>query len=87
MKLDFEEDPTFRIVLREHYITLAIWIIQSIVMVGIFYIFGYNVKTDPLGYPLGLPGWYLYGGIIAGWLSLPVIWWVVKKYFTDIPIE
>ncbi len=87
MRLEFEEDPTFRICLREFYITLAIWLIQSFVMIGIFYIWGYHVNTDPLGYPLGLPGWYLIGGIFIAIISLPVIFWVVRKYFTEIPIK
>jgi uncharacterized membrane protein YhdT len=82
-----EESQAFKVAKKEAKITLIIWCIQSIIMLGIFFALGYNRTSDPLGYPLGLPGWYLIGGVIVGLIFLFVMIFAVKKYFTEVSLE
>ncbi len=87
LKLDFEEDPTFKICVKEHWITWIFWFIQSFVMLGVFYFLGYHRVDDPLNWPLGLPSWYLLGGVIPAIVSLLVLTWWLFKHYNDFPLE
>ncbi len=82
-----KEGKAFKVAKKEAKITLTVWIIQSVIMLGIFFGLGYYRTDDPLGFPLGLPSWYLFGGIITGIIFLFIMIFVVKKYFTEVSLE
>lgn len=81
------EDPSLIVSIREMKIMLGLWIIQSIIMVGTFLLFGYNRTEDPFGLPLGLPGWYLYGGIIPAIVFLFVVIYIVTTRFKEVDLR
>ena len=82
-----KEGKAFKVAKKEAKITLLIWCIQSVIMLGFFFALGYYRTDDPLGFPLGLPSWYLFGGIITGIIFLFIMIYVVKNYFTEVPLE
>ena len=84
---DVETDPSLIVCIREMKMMLILWIIQSVVMVGFFLAFGYYRTDDPFGWPLGLPGWYLYGGVIPAIVFLFVVIYMVRNHFTEVDIK
>lgn len=83
----FIPDPTLLVAVREAKLMLWVWILQSAVMIGIFILFGYNRTVDPFGLPLGLPGWYVFGGIIPSFVFLFVVIYIVRNKFSEVPLR
>ena len=75
------------ICVREAKTILVLWIVQSVIMVGTFLLFGYNRTEDPFGLPFGLPGWYVYGGIIPAIVFLLVVIYVVTTRFEEVDLK
>ena len=82
-----EEDRAFKVAKKEAKLTVMIWCIQSAIMLFFFFALGFYRTDDPLGFPLGLPGWYLIGGIITGIVFMFIMIYVVRNKFTDVPLE
>ena len=81
------DDPVLKDCRREALWAIALWLVQSMVMVGAFLTMGYYRNDDPFGYPFGLPSWYLFGGIVPAIVFLAVIIWVVQTQFKDRPLR
>ena len=65
----------------EARLTLGFWLLQSTVMVGGFLLLGYDRTSDPFGFPLGLPSWYLFGGILPAVIFPLLLWRMVRTRF------
>ena len=70
----------------EARLTLGFWLVQSLVMVGGFLMLGYDRTTDPFGFPLGLPSWYLFGGILPAVIFPLLLWRMVRTRFRDLEL-
>jgi len=47
-----------------------LWVIQTAVMIGLFVLLGYYRSDDQLGFPLGMPTWYLFGCVLPALVFL-----------------
>jgi len=81
---DDELSEDFKICRQEARLIVIVWLIQSGVMLGLFLLLGYNRVEDPAGYPLGLPGWYLFGGVIPAIVFLFVVIYIVRTRFREV---
>lgn len=81
------EDESLTVCRREAKIILWLWIVQSLVMVGLFIVLGYDRTTDPLGFPFGIPSWYLFGGVIPAIVFLGFVIYLVRRHFTEVPLK
>lgn len=66
---------------------MKIWLLQSVVMVGIFLALGYYRTDDPLGFPFGLPSWYLFGGVIPSLIFLAIVIYVAVFRLKEVPVK
>lgn len=81
-----EPEDDYTVCVREARLTVGFWLAQSFVMVGGFLLLGYDRTSDPLGFPLGLPSWYLLGGILPAAVFLILLARMVRKHFRHIDI-
>lgn len=77
----------FRICRAEAWLMMKIWLLQSVVMVGIFLALGYYRTDDPLGFPFGLPSWYLFGGVIPSLIFLAIVIYVAVFRLKEVPVK
>lgn len=68
-----EFDEGYDICRSEALQAFKIWLLQSAVMIGLFLALGYYRTDDPLGFPLGVPTWYLFGGVLPAIVFLVVV--------------
>lgn len=84
---DKDIDPGFLVCVREAKFILIFWVVQSTVMIGTFLLIGYNRTTDPFGYPLGLPSWYLFGGVIPAIVFFVALVYIVRRHFQEVEFK
>jgi uncharacterized membrane protein YhdT len=84
---DVETDPSLIVCKREAKMMLGLWLVQSVIMVGIFLLLGYNRTDDPLGFPMGLPSWFVLGGIVPAIVFLFVVIYLVWTRFTEVDLK
>lgn len=77
----------FRICRSEASLIMKIWIVQSVVMVGTFLTLGYYRTDDPFGFPLGVPSWYLFGGVLPALVFLGIVIFVAVVKFREVPVR
>jgi len=81
-----ESADDYAVCAYEARLTLGFWLVQSFVMVGGFLLLGYDRTSDPLGFPLGLPSWYLFGGILPAAIFPILLARMVRKHFRHLDI-
>lgn len=84
---DVETDPSLIVCKREAKMMAGLWLVQSVIMVGIFLLLGYDRTDDPLGFPMGLPSWYVLGGIVPAIVFLFVVIHRVRTRFTEVDLK
>jgi len=68
-------------------------LITLLLSIGYFlwwYIFAYGLGEKPFEsykYVLGLPAWFFYSCVIGAILFSLITWFVVKKFFVDMPLD
>lgn len=70
---NIEFDEGYDTCKAEAFQAFKIWLVQSAVMIGLFLALGYYRTDDPLGFPLGVPSWYLFGGVLPALFFLVVV--------------
>lgn len=69
---EYAGSEDFRYCRREAGRFFGLWIVQTVVMVGGFLVLGYDRATDQLGFPLGVPTWYLFAAVVPSIVFLAI---------------
>ena len=83
---DFEEDPRYRVSVKEAWIVLAYWLVFTVVVTGVAWVLGGNRSADEITFVLGFPAWFFWSGIVAS-LALSVVpIFLVRSFFSDVDL-
>jgi uncharacterized membrane protein YhdT len=83
---DFEEDPRYRVSVKEAWIVLAYWLVFTVVVTAVAWVLGGNRSADEITFVLGFPAWFFWSGIVAS-LALSIVpIFLVRSFFTDLPL-
>lgn len=87
MHQEFKEDPRFKQCNRELWYTLALFVINVVIVGGTALAMGYNKPADEVTMVWGFPAWFFWGGLIGSlvFCILPVL--MVKYLFKEMSIE
>jgi uncharacterized membrane protein YhdT len=81
---DFEEDPRYRVSVKEAWIVLVYWLVFTVVVTGVAWGLGGNRSAEEITFVLGFPAWFFWSGIVAC-LALSVVpIFLVRSLFTDV---
>lgn len=83
---DFEEDPRYRVSVREARIVIAYWVLFTVVVTGIAWGLGGNRSADEITFVLGMPAWFFWSGVVASFVLALVPIFLVRSMFTDVPL-
>jgi uncharacterized membrane protein YhdT len=84
---DFEEDPRYRIAVREMGIGVAYWLAFTAVVSLSAWLIGGNKEAEELTFILGFPDWFFWSCLVscAAFSILPFV--LVRYLFTDMPLS
>jgi uncharacterized membrane protein YhdT len=83
---DFEEDPRYRVSVKEAWIVLVYWLVFTVVVTVVAWMLGGNRSVEEITFVLGFPAWFFWSGIVAT-LALSVVpIFLVRSLFTDVPL-
>jgi uncharacterized membrane protein YhdT len=84
----FEEDPRYRVSVKEAQVSVGYWVLFTIAMMGVAWGLGGNREPEEIDYIAGFPAWFFWSALVTtGIFSTVVPYLMVKYLFTDIPLE
>jgi uncharacterized membrane protein YhdT len=84
---DFEEDPRYRVSVREARIVIAYWVVFTVVVTAIAWGLGGNRSADEITFVLGLPAWFFWSAVVASFVLSLVPMVLVRSVFTEVPLD
>lgn len=84
---DFEEDPRYRVSVREARIVIAYWVVFTVVLTAIAWGIGGNRSADEITFVLGMPAWFFWSAVVAGFVLSLVPMFLVRSMFTEVPLD
>lgn len=84
---DFEEDPRYRVAVRELGIGLAYWVAFTAAVSLSAWLIGGNKEADELTFILGFPDWFFWSVLVSSVAFSVVPFFLVKYLFTDMPLS
>ncbi len=82
----FVATDDFALCKREARNFALLFVIQTVVMIGIFLALGYWRKDDPLGFPFGMPSWFVLGVVVPSLVFL-VVSIVMALRMQEVPLS
>lgn len=76
----------FALCKREARNFALLFVIQTLVMIGLFLALGYWRTDDPLGFPLGMPSWFVLGAVVPSLVFL-VVSIVMALRMQEVPLS
>ncbi len=83
---DFEEDPRYRVSVREARIVIAYWVVFTVVVTAIAWGLGGNRSAGEITFVLGMPAWFFWSGVVASFVLSLVPMFLVRSMFTEVPL-
>jgi uncharacterized membrane protein YhdT len=83
---DFEEDPRYRVSVREARIVIAYWVVFTVVVTAIAWGLGGNRSADEITFVLGMPAWFFWSGVVASFVLSLVPMFLVPSMFKEVPL-
>jgi uncharacterized membrane protein YhdT len=83
---DFEEDPRYRVSVREARIVIAYWVVFTIVVTAIAWGLGGNRSADEITFVLGMPAWFFWSAVVASFVLSLVPMFLVRSMFKEVPL-
>lgn len=84
---NWEEDPRFKQCNREFILTLALFLLNVILVIGISTLLGHGVSGKEMPMVFGLPSWIFWGGFGATGLFIIASILMVIFFFKDMSLE
>jgi uncharacterized membrane protein YhdT len=84
---DFEEDPRYKVSVREAWIVVGYWLVFTVVVTAVAWLLGGNRTADEITFVLGFPAWFFWSGIVASVALSIVPLFLVRALFTDVSLE
>jgi uncharacterized membrane protein YhdT len=84
---DFEEDPRYRVSVKEAWIVLVYWLVFTVVVTAVAWVLGGNRPAEEITFVLGFPAWFFWSGIVASVALSVVPVFLVRAMFTDVPLD
>lgn len=63
-----------------------LFVVQTVVMIGVFLTFGFWRTDDPFGFPLGLPTWFILGVVIPA-IAFLIISVIMALRMTEVEVK
>lgn len=84
----FEEDPRYRVSVKEAWVSAGYWAMFTIAMISVAWGLGGHRDPAEVNYIAGFPDWFFWSALVTtGVFSTVVPYLLVKFLFTDISLE
>lgn len=83
---DFEEDPRYRVSVREAWIVVAYWVAFTVVLTAVAWGLGGGRSADEITFVLGFPTWFFWSAIVAAVALSIVPVFLVRGFFTEVSL-
>ena len=84
---EWTEDLRYRVSNKEAVITAGFFLAYIVLTIGTAWLIGGNRDIDEIHFVLGFPDWLFWSTFVLGSLFCVVPYLLVKRFFTDMPLD